>query len=109
MARCRGKFPSPMANDSNVPATSRDYYFDVDGKADVNLADLEAADEPLIHTVLMARVTELQEECSRADVAVPSIVDVVNFVLERFSAPTAGDVSSTDALRRTGRESKLQV
>lgn len=51
--------------------SSPDYYVNVDGEADWNLADVNPSDEPLDHTVLRTKLSELQDACRRVDLVVP--------------------------------------
>lgn len=93
LARYRGEVLFPQANDLGASATASEYYVDMVGKADSDLADLNAADESLEHTDLKTKPAEIQEVCRRADVAVTSaIIDVIDFGLGRASEPVAGDV-----------------
>lgn len=64
----------------------------------------------LEHSVLKMKLTQLQEACHRADVsALLCMIDVIDFVLRRFSAVIAGGISLSGALRRTAEESELQT
>lgn len=72
--RYRGGVLSLQANDSGSPATSLGYYVPVNGKADLDLANINVADGPLEYTVLRTKLTEVQEACRPADIAVPSSI-----------------------------------
>lgn len=88
MARHRGEALSSLAGDTAVPATSFDYYLDVDFVSDWDLANLNAVGEPLKHNVLKTMLTKLQEKCLCADVAVPSsIIDVIFLALGVIRLP----------------------
>lgn len=100
MTRYRGEIPSLQANKSGTPATSSNYYVDVDGKADWEFPDLHAAEEPLEHTLLETKHTELQEAYRRIDfVLSSSILDEVYFSFGCITAPGAKHTSSNDTLR----------
>lgn len=80
----------PQSSDMGMPAFSSYYYASVDGEADWNLADRNAAGKPLDLTVLERKFTELQSSCRRADDSVPSFsMELVYFTLMRVSAPLA--------------------
>lgn len=98
VARYRGEATSPQENDLGAPATFLDYYFNVDSEAEWDLADSNMADEPLKHTVLKTKFTDLQEACRQADVFGPSsILEVVHIAPELVSAPVPGAVFSNVA------------
>lgn len=82
----------------------------MDGEANSNLANLNAAHELSEHTVLKTAVTELQAASCRAGVVVFTLmVDVVDFALGCVSAAVAGEVLSDDGLRLTAEMSEIQV
>lgn len=68
----RDEVPSRQANDSGAPASSPDYYANVDAEAKCDFADLNATEDPVEHTVLKAKLAEIQGRCRRFDIAVPS-------------------------------------
>lgn len=96
-----GDVLSPGANGPGVP-DSLDYYEDVDGEANLNLAGLNASDEPLHHTFLKTKLIEPQDVCRRADVVVTSsMLVVVDFALARVSVPLASEASASDLRNMT--------
>lgn len=93
-----------------APATSPGNYVDVDGEAERDLADLNAAKEPLGHTILKTKLTELQEACRRVEDAVSSsMIDVVDFAFWRVLAVAVNNTFSNDVLWRTAEVCKLQI
>lgn len=85
VARYRSEVPSLWSSDSDAPAASPDYHVDVEHEAKQDLADSNAAGDPLKHVVLRTKFTALREACRHAESAVPSsIVDVVDFPLSLF-------------------------
>lgn len=91
-----------------MPATSSKYCVDLDGKPNWDLEELKATDKPLPHTVLMTKITELQEICRLAGVAGFSfMVDVPSFALGRMSDFVAGDVFLNDSFWRSGEVLEL--
>lgn len=101
---------SPRASDSTALDASPDYYVNVDGEADGNLEDLNVVDDPLEHTVLKMKYTELQEACRRADVVVsPSMVNVVGFAAGRVTVIVASRFSSNDLFRRPAEVYEFQT
>lgn len=72
MEHSRRNVPSPQASDSDAPATSPEFYVNVDGKAYRDLADLNGAEEPMYHAVLKTNFMEQQEVCRCANGAVLS-------------------------------------
>lgn len=110
MARYRGVAPLPQANDSGAPATTPDYYVDVDGKVDRDLARLNAAEKSLEHIVLKSKFMELEEACRHVEVAVLShLIHVADFALGRVMAVVAGDAPSDNALRNIAEASEIQI
>lgn len=56
------------------------------------------ADEPLNHTAMKTKFTELQESYRLANVFVPSSMkDILHLVLRRLPTPSVGDISFNDA------------
>lgn len=109
VVRYRGEIPSPLANYSNCVAASPDYDVDVECEGNLNLANLNVAHEPFLHTALKTKFTYLQDVCCLADAAdLLYMEDVVHFAPGCVSAPFSGEVSSHNALRRTAKGSKLQ-
>lgn len=49
--------------DLGLRATSTDYHVDVNAEADVNVANLIAADEPMNHTVVGTSFLKVQDCC----------------------------------------------
>lgn len=110
MARYHEHVPSPQANDLVLFSTSPEYYVQVDGEADWNLADLNAAKVPFGHTVSRKTSTELQEASRRPDFAFISLtVDVVDFALDRTFTPVAGHVTSGSSFWCIFEFSEMQV
>lgn len=110
MARSRGKVPLPCASSPDAFISSSDYYVGVDGTADWDLEDLNAADKVLQNTFLKTKFSELQKARRRADVVVRSSkVDVADFSFGRVTATFASDVSSNGLLRRTAKLSEFQM
>lgn len=111
VARYRNDVPSPQPNDSGASATSSDCYVDVDGNADRDPADLNAANEQLEDTVLKTKFTELPEACGGVIILPPSsIIDLAQLAPGRVLAAVAAEVSSSDdAIRRTAMVSERQI
>lgn len=105
-----GEVSSPQVSDLGAPAASPEYYVDMDGEADWDLVNLNAADEQFAYISLKAKFTELQEACGRAEVVDRlSTMNVVDFALGRTSAPVAGDANCVDLLPRNADVSDLQL
>lgn len=64
-----------------------DHFIDNLDEADWNLKDSNAIDQPLHHTAMKTKLTELQDACCYADVIVSSpVLDVVNRAFARVPA-----------------------
>lgn len=102
MARYRNDVPSPQVPDFTALETFRDHYVDVDSKADWALSNVNAAEEPLQHSLLMTKLPYLNWTCRRVDISVSSSnMDVVDFSFRRVPASDASDVFTNDAFRCT--------
>lgn len=70
--------PWPLGNDSDLPATSPEYCFDIRDKSILDLAYINAADGAMNDFVLRTKFTELLVACCRTVVPVfLSMLDVV--------------------------------
>lgn len=86
----------------DVSATYPDYYVNVDGEGDHDLANWNAADEAFKNYVLKTILTKLQEASRCADVNGPSSkTKIVDFFALPFFAPIARHIFSNDPLQRT--------
>lgn len=84
-----------------MPASSPDYCIDVDGKAKWHFAVSNATDQPLNHTLLKTKFTELRDVCCRAYVGVlSSMIDVVDSARAHILAFVAVDKSVSNPLWR---------
>lgn len=68
------------------------------------------AHEPLEHTVLETKFTEIQEACLRADVVIHTcMIDAFHFVSGCVSVPVDGEVSLINAICHTVEVSELEA
>lgn len=103
MARHRGEAASPHTSDLGVRLLFSTMMSMWEPKllGIWDLADMDAAEGRPKHTVLKAKLTELQDTCRRAGVTVlSSLIDVVKFAVRRASVSSGGDISSSNVLRR---------
>lgn len=110
MAQFCGEVTLSQASSLCAPATSPDYYVDVDGEAKWSFANLNAVDEPLNHTALKKTFQEQQEACHRAYVVAPSsLIDVASFAIGCVPASVLGDILSKYPPQGDTEASELQV
>lgn len=82
----------------------------MDGEADRDHADVNAAEELLKHTVWKKKLKEVQKVCRRVNVAVLfSRMDVVDLALKSISAIVAGAPSCNDELQCFTKMSESQI
>lgn len=104
----RDDVTSPQANNLGAPATYTDFNVDLNDEADWDLAGSAETDQPLDHTVYVAKFTYLGEACCRADATfLSSLIDVVGFGVWRVLASATGAVSFDVALHRIAKVSDV--
>lgn len=100
VSRCQDHVPLPEAHDPKVSAGLPDYNADIDGEAVWNLFDFNADFQPLVLTVLKAKLSELLDAFRRAKYAVLSTsVIVVDLARAHFKAPFSSDSTVSSPLQ----------